>query len=52
MNISVGITQAREVFGVGELAGAILTGLPVALVYLIFQRKVTDAIIVSAGIKG
>jgi len=52
MNISVGITQAQEIFGVGELAGAILTGLPVALVYLIFQRKVTDAIIVSAGIKG
>jgi len=52
MNISVGITQAREMFGVGELAGAILTGLPVAVVYLIFQRRVTDAIVVSAGIKG
>jgi multiple sugar transport system permease protein len=52
MNISVGITQARQAFGVGELAGALLTGLPVAVVYLIFQRRVTEAIIVSAGIKG
>ena len=52
MNISVGITQARLAFGVGELAGALLTGLPVAVVYLIFQRRVTEAIIVSAGIKG
>jgi len=52
MNITVGISQAREMFGVGELAGAILTGLPVAVVYLIFQRKVTDAIVASAGIKG
>jgi multiple sugar transport system permease protein len=52
MNITVGISQAREMFGVGELAGAILTGLPVAVVYLVFQRKVTEAIVVSAGIKG
>jgi multiple sugar transport system permease protein len=52
MNITVGISQAREMFGVGELAGAILAGLPVAVVYLLFQRKVTEAIIVSAGIKG
>jgi len=52
MNISVGIAQARDMFGVGELAGAILAGLPVAVVYLIFQRKVTEAIVVSAGIKG
>ncbi len=31
---------------------AILAGLPVAVVYLIFQRKVTEAIMLSAGIKG
>ena len=34
------------------LAGAVLTGLPVALIYLIFQRRVTQAITLSAGIKG
>ena len=52
MNITVGISQARDMFGVGELAGALLTGLPVAVVYLLFQRRITDAIVVSAGIKG
>ena len=52
MNISVGITQAQQLFGVGQLAAAILTGLPVAVVYLLFQRRITDAIVVSAGIKG
>ena len=34
------------------LAGAVLAGLPVALAYLIFQRRVTQAITLSAGIKG
>jgi multiple sugar transport system permease protein len=55
MNITVGITQVREAFGVyyaRELAGAVLAGLPVALAYLIFQRRVTEAITLSAGIKG
>lgn len=52
MNVTVGITQVRGAFGVGELAGAILTGLPVAIVYLCFQRRVTEAVMLSAGIKG
>ena len=55
MNITVGITQVHDAFGVQyarELAGAVLAGLPVALVYLIFQRRVTQAIMLSAGIKG
>ena len=34
------------------MAGAVLAGLPVALAYLIFQRRVTQAITLSAGIKG
>jgi len=51
-NVAVGITQIREGFGVGELGVAILTGLPVAVVYLIFQRRVTEAIVLSSGIKG
>ena len=29
-----------------------LAALPVAIVYLIFQRQVTQAIMLSAGIKG
>lgn len=55
MTITVGITQVSDAFGVyyaRELAAAVLAGLPVALAYLIFQRKVTEAITLSAGIKG
>jgi len=55
MTITVGITEVQDTFGVQYarvLAGAIMAGLPVALVYLIFQRRVTQAIMLSAGIKG
>ncbi len=55
MNISVGITQVNDAFGVRYArlsAAAILAALPVALVYLIFQRRVTQAIMLTAGIKG
>jgi multiple sugar transport system permease protein len=55
MNITVGITQVHDAFGVSygrDLAVAILAALPVAVVYLIFQRRVTQAIMLSAGIKG
>jgi multiple sugar transport system permease protein len=52
MNVTVGTTQVRDSFGVGELAGALLTGLPMAIVYLLFQRRVTEAMMLSTGIKG
>jgi multiple sugar transport system permease protein len=55
MNITVGITQVNDAFGVQYarlLATAMLAALPVAMVYLIFQRRVTQAIMLSAGIKG
>jgi len=55
MNITVGITQVHDAFGVSygrDLSVAMLAALPVALVYLIFQRRVTQAIMLSAGIKG
>ena len=55
MNITVGITQVHDAFGVSyarDLATAMLAALPVAAVYLIFQRRVTQAIMLSAGIKG
>jgi multiple sugar transport system permease protein len=55
MNITVGITQVHDAFGIQyarQLAGAIMAGLPVAVVYLLFQRQVTNAIMLSAGIKG
>jgi multiple sugar transport system permease protein len=55
MTVPVGITQVNDNFGIyyaRQLAAAILAGLPVALTYLIFQRQVTQAITLSAGIKG
>jgi multiple sugar transport system permease protein len=55
MNITVGITQVTDAFGVKYarwLATATLAALPVAALYLIFQRQVTQAIMLTAGIKG
>ncbi|MCB1355067.1 MAG: carbohydrate ABC transporter permease [Maritimibacter sp.] len=55
MTITVGITQTNDSFGVyyaSELAAAVLAGFPVALAYLLFQRRITHAITLSAGIKG
>jgi multiple sugar transport system permease protein len=55
LNVAVGITQVHDAFGVQygrDLAVAMLAALPVAIVYLIFQRRVTQAIMLSAGIKG
>jgi multiple sugar transport system permease protein len=55
MNVAVGITQVNDAFGIQyarELAAAVLAGLPVAVVYLLFQRRVTQAIMLTAGVKG
>jgi multiple sugar transport system permease protein len=55
MTIPVGITQVKEMYGVAyarTMAVAVLAGLPVALAYLAFQRKVTEGIMVTAGLKG
>jgi multiple sugar transport system permease protein len=55
MPVAVGITQVQDAFGVYYarlLAGAVMTGLPVAIVYLLFQRRVTQAIMLTAGVKG
>ncbi len=55
MTVTVGITLVHDAWGIAyarELAAACLAALPVALTYLIFQRRVTQAIMLSAGIKG
>jgi multiple sugar transport system permease protein len=55
MTVAVGITQVQDAFGIYYarlLAGAVMTGLPVATVYLLFQRRVTQAIMLTAGVKG
>ena len=41
-----GVAYART------MAVAVLAGLPVALAYLVFQRRVTEGIMVTAGFKG
>jgi multiple sugar transport system permease protein len=55
ITIPVGITQVKDVFGVRfakDMAAAVLAGLPVAILYLLFQKQITRAIMLSAGIKG
>jgi multiple sugar transport system permease protein len=55
MTVPVGITQVHDAFGVQyarNLAGAVLAALPVSAAYLVFQRRVTEAVMLSAGIKG
>lgn len=51
MNVTVGATQFRT-WGVDDLTIAVLSGLPVALLYLLFQGRVSQAVSFSAGIKG
>jgi multiple sugar transport system permease protein len=55
MTIPVGITQTQDAFGVRyarTMATAILAGLPVVVFYLIFQKRVTEGIMATAGLKG
>ena len=55
MTVTVGITQVHEAFGVQyarNLASAVVAALPVAVAYLLFQRRVTAAVMLSSGIKG
>ena len=55
MTIPVGITQVTDAFGVAYarmMALALLAAAPVIIGYLIFQRRVTEAVMISAGVKG
>ncbi|MBB3996685.1 carbohydrate ABC transporter permease [Aureimonas pseudogalii] len=55
MTIPVGITQVNDSFGVVYarlMAIALLAAAPVALAYLVFQKRVTEAIMISSGVKG
>lgn len=55
MTIPVGITQVNDAFGVYYarlMSVALLGAMPVALAYLLFQRRVTQAVMISAGVKG
>ncbi|MDF0599621.1 carbohydrate ABC transporter permease [Psychromarinibacter sp. C21-152] len=55
MTIPVGITQVNDAFGVFYarlMSVALLGAMPVAVAYLIFQRRVTEAVMISSGVKG
>ncbi len=55
MTVAVGITQVKDAYGIVYarlMASAVVAALPVAVVYLLFQRRVTQAIMLSAGVKG
>lgn len=54
MTIPVGITQVQSWFGIAysrQMASAVLAGIPTAVLYLIFQRRVTQGFAVTAGLK-
>ena len=53
--VPVAITSVDDAFGIfyaREMAVAMLAAGPIALIYLIFQKKVTEAIMMTSGIKG
>ena len=53
--VPVAITSVDDAFGIflaREMAVAMLAAGPVVAFYLIFQRRVTEAIMLSSGIKG
>lgn len=55
ITVTVGIVQVNNAYGLRyarEMATAVLAALPVAAAYLFFQRRVTEAVMLSAGIKG
>lgn len=55
MTIPVGITQVNDAFGVAYariMSVAMLAAMPVIIAYLIFQRRVTEAVMISSGVKG
>jgi multiple sugar transport system permease protein len=54
MTVTVGITQVHSAYGVQYArtsATAIMAALPVVIAYLIFQKRVTESVMLSAGVK-
>ena len=50
MNVAVAMGANFTALGENYLAASLLAGLPVALVYLLFQRRVTQAVMLSSGL--
>lgn len=54
MTVPVGLTQIQDAFGVRyaqTMAAALLGGAPVAIAYLLFQRRVTHGFLAATGLK-
>lgn len=54
LTIPVGITQVQSAYGIAfarTMATAVLAALPVVIAYLFFQRRVTEGIMATAGLK-
>lgn len=54
MTIPVGITQVQDAYGIAfarTMAVAILAALPVVAVYLLFQKRITEGIMLTSGLK-
>jgi multiple sugar transport system permease protein len=55
MTIPLGLTQTYDAFGVRYaqlMAAALLGALPVAVAYVVFQRRVTQGFLAASGLKG
>ncbi len=55
MTIPVGLTQVQSEFGIhnaANMALAVMGGLPVALLYLLFQHRVAEGFLAATGLKG
>ncbi|TFW09891.1 carbohydrate ABC transporter permease [Oxalobacteraceae bacterium OM1] len=55
MTIPLGLTQTEDAFGVRYaqlMAAALLGGMPVALAYVLFQRRVTEGLLAATGLHG
>lgn len=55
MTIPLGLTQTYDAFGIRYaqlMASALIGAAPVALAYIVFQRRVTQGLLAATGLKG
>ncbi|OMQ23833.1 carbohydrate ABC transporter permease [Serratia oryzae] len=55
MTIPIGLTQLNDSYGVRyaqNMASALIGGMPVAIIYVIFQKRVASGFLAATGLKG
>lgn len=55
MTIPIGLTQLNDTYGVRyaqNMASALIGGLPVAILYVVFQKRVASGFLAATGLKG